>query len=109
MGIPYDEFNYQPAPIYIWDNKVETKRFFIAAPAQEMTPLEIVGRSDKLFSDDREEKIKSLSKFARFIQTKDPFFCSCTEYGVLIFSKWGDEAQDEIIKRYEQLSQAVNN
>lgn len=53
------------------------------------------------------EKLKNFANIK--IQTEDPFFCSRTEYGVLIYSKWGDESQDEIIKRYEQLSQTLNN
>lgn len=74
-----------------------------------MISLDVRGHSRTMLMTEEREKVKSLSKFARFIQTKDPFFCSCTEYGVLIYSKWGDEAQDEIIKRYEQLSKSVNN
>lgn len=37
----------------------------------------------------------------------DPFICSLTHHGVLIFAKWGAEAEDETIKRYEQLRDAV--
>lgn len=83
-------------------------RFFIAAPAQEMAQMDLITRP----SSDRQDikKRDVLNSFANIrIRTKDPFFCSCTAYGVLIFSKWGDEAQDVIIKRYEQLSQVVNN
>lgn len=37
----------------------------------------------------------------------DPFICSLTRYGVLIHAKWGAEAEDATIKRYEQLRDAV--
>ena len=42
------------------------------------------------------------------VRTYDPFICSLTKYGVMIFTKWGDEAQDDIIKQYEALSKYVN-
>lgn len=38
---------------------------------------------------------------------KDPFICSLTPYGVLIHAKWGEEAEDATIKRYEQLRDAI--
>lgn len=37
----------------------------------------------------------------------DPFICSLTPHGVLIHAKWGAEAEDATIKRYEQLRDAV--
>ena len=37
----------------------------------------------------------------------DPFICSLTRYGVLIHAKWGAEAEDATIKRYEQLRDAI--
>lgn len=37
----------------------------------------------------------------------DPFICSLTPYGVLIHAKWGPEAEDATIKRYEQLRDAI--
>ena len=38
---------------------------------------------------------------------KDPFICSLTPYGVLIHAKWGAEAEDATIKRYEQQRDAI--
>ena len=37
----------------------------------------------------------------------DPFICSLTPCGVLIHAKWGPEAEDATIRRYEQLRDAV--
>lgn len=37
----------------------------------------------------------------------DPFICSLTPYGVLIHAKWGAEAEDATIKRYEQLRDSI--
>lgn len=104
MNIPHEQMNF----IRPWFKEFECyERFFIAAPAQEMVPLIIETRSSSIINEAK--KLQTLQEYAKFIQTSDPFFCSCTEYGVLIFSKWGDEAQDEIIKRYELLSETINN
>lgn len=37
----------------------------------------------------------------------DPFVCSLCDYGVIIHSMWGAEAEDATIKRYEQLRDAI--
>lgn len=37
----------------------------------------------------------------------DPFVCTLCDYGVIIHSKWGAEAEDATIKRYEQLRDAI--
>lgn len=37
----------------------------------------------------------------------DPFICSLCDYGVIIHSMWGAEAEDATIKRYEQLRDAI--
>lgn len=70
-----------------------------------------------------EERLQSIiekSNIARyceidFIKTQplperklyDPFICSLTPYGVLIHAKWGAEAEDATIKRYEQLRDTI--
>lgn len=38
---------------------------------------------------------------------EDPFICSLTSYGILIHAKWGAEAEDATIKRYEQLRDTI--
>ena len=40
-------------------------------------------------------------------QPKDPFICAFCEYGVLIFTRWGEEANDEIIQRHETFSKRL--
>lgn len=46
------------------------------------------------------EKIKSL-KVPRLISYSDPFICAHTDYGILVFTRWGEEADDKIIRKYE--------
>lgn len=56
----------------------------------------------------RYAKISFIHKEAEIVRIlKDPFICSLTPYGVLIHAKWGAEAEDETIKRYEQLRDAI--
>lgn len=56
----------------------------------------------------RYAKISFIHKEAEIVRIlKDPFICSLTPYGVLIHAKWGAEAEDATIKRYEQLRDAV--
>ena len=36
-------------------------------------------------------------------QPDDPFICSLSKYGPIIYSRWGKEAADETFKKYEDL------
>lgn len=38
---------------------------------------------------------------------EDPFICAATEYGILIFTRWGEEATAEIIQRHEAFSKML--
>lgn len=50
------------------------------------------------------EEMMNASRGIRFIQKpKDPFICSLVPYGVVIYSRWGKEAEDESLARYDQL------
>lgn len=56
----------------------------------------------------RYAKIDFISEEPEIVRIlRDPFICSLTKYGVLIHAKWGAEAEDATIKRYEQLRNAV--
>ena len=49
------------------------------------------------------EEMMNASRGLRFIQKpKDPFICSLVPYGVVIYSRWGKEAEDESLARYDQ-------
>lgn len=65
---------------------------------------EIIASSDI----NRYAKIEFIHKEPEAIRIlKDPFICSLTPYGVLIHAKWGAEAEDATIERYEQLRDAI--
>ena len=39
----------------------------------------------------------------------DPFIIAHTDYGILVFARWGEEANDFIIKRYEELDRLLDS
>lgn len=87
---------------------------FIAAPAQEMENFKIELYSSREIrqrqageAEARRRQVEAEERRMREIRTYDPFICSLTPFGVMVYTKWGDEAQDEIIKRYEQLRDAI--
>lgn len=41
-------------------------------------------------------------------KSRDPFVCSLTKYGILVFTRWGEEADDKIIKAYEDLNKKIS-
>ena len=62
-------------------------RLFICAPAQEMLT-----------------NIKFLDK----VKSEDPFICSASKHGVFIYSKWGEEANDAMIKHFAEELDAIS-
>jgi hypothetical protein len=66
-------------------NKNST-RFFICAPKHMM-----------------EDGVKLLKS------NKDPFICSYTNYGILIFARWGEEANDQLIQRMERINNMLDS
>ena len=40
--------------------------------------------------------------------TTDPFICAHTNYGILVFSRWGEEANDDVVKKYERLCELMD-
>lgn len=39
---------------------------------------------------------------------KDPILCALTEHGILLFTRWGEEANDKVIKAYEDLGRKIS-
>ena len=65
----------------------EPSKFFITAPKKMM------GEGMKVTAPQHNE---------------DPFICAITKYGILIFTRWGEEASDEIIRRFEAFSKNLD-
>lgn len=63
-------------------------KFFICAPEKEM---------------DNSWRVKHTLK-----RVEDPMICSYTDYGILIHTRWGEEANLDIIKRHEKLNSLVD-
>ena len=57
--------------------------FFICAPAKDMEKMH------------RVYSIRAAS---------DPFVCAHTDCGILVFTRWGEEADDKVVRKYEQAS-----
>lgn len=62
-------------------------RLFICAPANDM---------------------KKLRHVVSFRRATDPFICAHTKYGILVFTRWGEEADSPLIKKYEQLNELIS-
>ena len=63
-------------------------RLFICAPAKQMRTI---------------EKVVSPRSFT------GPFICAHTEHGILVFTRWGEEADDALIKKYEQVNELISS
>lgn len=91
-----------------------------AYPSLSRSRIERAGNLAIRAKETRLQSVIEKSNIARyceidFIKTQplperklyDPFICSLTPHGVLIHAKWGAEAEDATIKRYEQLRDAI--
>lgn len=64
------------------DRNESYRNLFICAPRQEMkNGLKIITLSKK--------------------QAEDPFICSFCDYGIIIYTAWGKEAEDEMLNKYK--------
>ena len=75
ISLNKEEFRYNTY------NLSDRTDFFIAAPKKDMD-----------FSESFLEKLMP--------KPKDPFICSYTKYGIIVHTKWGEEAEDEVLKKY---------
>lgn len=64
----------------------EVHRMLIAAPAQEMN---------------------NAPKLVERIRTEDPFVFSVAKQGVIIYSAWGDEGNDELVQKYRRINEWI--
>lgn len=79
--IKCDEFDWR-----LYDNDNTPHNMLIAAPVQEMNTLyEIKER----------------------VITDDPIVFSTVNNGVIIYSMWGDEGNDEVLKKYQDLNKFI--
>lgn len=64
----------------------KVQRMLIAAPAQEMS---------------------NVPKLVKRIRTEDPFVFSVAKQGVIIYSAWGDEGNDELVQKYRKINEWI--
>jgi len=63
----------------------DSTKFFIAAPK-------------KMFKE----------RYKVTVKPQDPLVCALTDYGVLILTRWGEEANDKLIKRFEAFNKKLD-
>ena len=73
---------------------------FMEFDCGKMTPF-FMCAPEKMFSE--RKKIQHV-----WDKSRDPFMCSLTKYGILIFTRWGEEANDKTIKAYEDLDRKIS-
>lgn len=62
-----------------------------------------IGNENYLFIAAPAQQMNTKVKFTERVISQDPFICSYSDFGIIIHSKWGEEAEDEILKKYYDL------
>jgi hypothetical protein len=52
--------------------------------------------------------MKTFRKVYSPMRYNDPFICAHTDYGILVFTRWGEEAGDALVKKYERVNQLLD-
>lgn len=78
----------RPTEVSRWSHRVDWERhtLLIAAPVQEMNTLYEI--SERIITD-------------------DPIVFSTVGNGVIIYSMWGDEGNDEVLRKYQELNKFI--
>jgi hypothetical protein len=78
----------RPNEVSRWSHRVDFERhiLLIAAPVQEMN---------------------TLYEISERIVTDDPIVFSTVGNGVIIYSMWGDEGNDEVLRKYQELNKFI--
>ena len=78
----------RPTEVSRWSHRVdfETHTLLIAAPVQEMDTLYEI--SERIITD-------------------DPIVFSTVGNGVIVYSMWGDEGNDEVMRKYQELNKFI--
>lgn len=65
--------------------------------------VDIIGNSGMFICAPRKDMKNAERKITFRSAPKDPFICSLVPYGVVIYSRWGKEAQDATLTKYDEL------
>jgi hypothetical protein len=57
----------------------------------------------------RNKMLNSKNSIRFLRQPDDPFICSLTNYGVVIYSRWDKEAEDESLAKYDKIFNKLRN
>ena len=73
-------------PWHSFRTRPRNSNIFIAAPAHEMD---------------------TFVEVSKFIRSEDPFVFSITNQGVVIWSAWGEEGNDEVVQKYRRINELI--
>lgn len=65
--------------------------------------VDIIGNSGMFICAPRKDMRNAEKRITFRAAPKDPFICSLVPYGVVIYSRWGKEAQDATLTKYDEL------
>lgn len=63
----------------------------------------------KLFICAPARKMKNSAIRVNINMHRDPFICAYTDYGILILTRWGEEASSKVIRKYEELNRQIDS
>jgi hypothetical protein len=67
-----------------------------------------LGAVDEFFICAPKKDMKTFRKVYSPMRYNDPFICAHTDYGILVFTRWGEEAGDALVKKYERVNQLLD-
>lgn len=85
LGNPFRNYNNSGYGIFT-RNLVSSTKFFICAPARKMKNYTL-----------------------RINIHRDQFICAYTDFGILILTRWGEEASSKVIRKYEELNRQIDS
>lgn len=67
----------------------------------------IVGDKSNIFIAAPIQEMNNVPKIVERIRTEDPFVFSVAKQGVIIYSAWGDEGNDEVVQKYRKINEWI--
>lgn len=98
---------YRLLGVRINDDKESFKRFPMIKPSEMSWFYQIDGEKHTLLIAAPVQEMDTLYEINEKIITDDPIVFSTVGNGVIIYSMWGDEGNDEVLKKYQDLNKFI--